>query len=359
MTTPEQDLTSHGFTSGPEPDLLFSPSEHDTLPRNPSTVGKMIGDKGFITREDDRLAGEEKELGVVRDAGRHDRDTLTFDSATLDRNEAATIRDFLGVHAQGIEAVRGSKFGWFFANENDQFIHTLAEALTIKLDQLQETAEPGVSLYNRGFNQRILDAAASFREMAKRRQIKEGLNKQVRQIPIIGFEGIPRNPYFNPDDWTDPRNEIEFMFVNSPSGKGELIISCKSDGIEKIRPIFTNESSNANGSDYLEIQLPSGWSTEDDGKGGELVKFEIAVLPQNDPNKPQPLFSKITILQKPINMDKELDLFIEEQERQQEQQQQKPNPFAPSPAPSVYTPPLPAAPSTPNYSQTSTWVRSG
>jgi hypothetical protein len=333
-------------------------------PAPESALSRFIGDKGFNMVEK-KLEGPEKEQGVTLDTSRGGESVLIFDEETINRNEKAKIESFVrAVRSGGKDALKGTPFEWFFGEEDDKFIGDLADLLEQRLEELNNNLT-STSLTGLGLDDKLVSAFQSFRESAKREQVRKGFERQVQKLPLLGFEGRDKQGNivslrFNPKNAFDPSNEVEFIYINNPSGQPELIISCKDpDKYDVIRPIIQNEDeANSQGKfDLIETSFASVPET-DPRSGKDLSRFEFDIV--QGFSDVTPMFTKVRVLKKPIDMDRELDAYVEKQRLEEEQKRLAANQRR---AAQAYqsTPPTPA-PSSSQYrweQPPTTYVRSG
>lgn len=326
-----------------------------------SFLNKVIGDEKFIFAEAE-LQDEEKAQGVTLDtAHRSGNQQLIFDRETIDKGERASLEEFIRlIRSSGKEALKGTKYEWFFDEEGDEFLEDLAELMERRLQELNEGKSKS-SLHSMGFSQKLVTAMESFREMTYRSTLKEGINKQVNKVPIIGFQAKRRgqdgvvNLRFNPNNISDPTNEVEALYVNNPSGEKELIFSCKDpNAYETIRPILKADDPNKFG---IVDESFTSITDVDSSTGQDFSRFEFVVKKRE--GQVEPLFTKVKVLKKPINLDNELDKYLEEKraeaekKRQEEARRQQQQQYQPTP---------PSVPSTPQHrwqQQPQTYSRSG
>jgi len=293
----------------------------------PSLVKKLISDEPFRFKEVQLAGGKEKEQGVTLQRGMNDSVSLTFDSETIDMNEQGLIDSFVAlIESQGKAGLKGTRFEWFFAEESEEFLQGLADSLKQRKDEINDSLRDQ-SLLSQQLGDRMSSAFDSFREMAKREQLKKAIDQQVQRIPIEYFEaqtldGQITRLKFDPNNLNDPRNEVEFIFVNAPDGTTELVFSCKHpDKYKTIRPKFY-------GNDQKEIQQQGEYFgvdplsveniNEQDADGGlDTSRYEFEVDPGFAGTVP--LFKRVKVLKKPVNLDDELDKYVEEKRKEAEE----------------------------------------
>ncbi len=305
-------------------DLLGNPDkDKEAGAGKQSALSKFIGKDKFIFAEAN-LSDEEKAQGVTLDsAHRSGNQQLIFDTATIDSAEMVALDEFIQLFANedaGKEVLVGTKFEWFFGEENEAFLAELVKIVKSRQKELAEGKSQS-SLRSLGFSEKLVTAMDSFREMTKRKQLKEGINKQVEKIPIVGFQaklkgGGVVNLKFNPKDIMDPTNEVDVLFVNNEAGQKELIFSCKNpDKYEQIRPVL-EAGANTNSKTYgIVDDSPRSVTDIDDETGKDYSRFEFEITKK--PGQIEPLFTKIKVLNKPINLDEELDIYLENKEQEE------------------------------------------
>jgi hypothetical protein len=100
------------------------PTTEEIVPEvKESFLTHAFGDKPFEFTE---------QSGQSTAVARKDDGSLSFDKATLDTAEMEMIQEFLEASESPAELAK-SKFGWFFAEEDPQFIRQLREHLAKRL----------------------------------------------------------------------------------------------------------------------------------------------------------------------------------------------------------------------------------
>ena len=369
------DLLGSIKNTGDEPENNQEEAQTESAPI-PNLVSKIVSDRPMHFEEVDIKDQSTKELGVAMHKGMNDKPILSFDTDAINLNERRLVEDFIQrVEANGKEGLKGSRFEWFFEEESEEFVANLAASLKTRLDELDEGMDDASTNAHR-LDNKMASAFGSFREMAKREQLKKAVDKQAQSIPIEYFEAktVPDASgkseivklYFNVNDLSDPRNEMEYIFVNGPGGELEVVFSCKHpDKYQTIRPKFyTSDQANdlvSGGyfsTDYGSIQ---NISEVDDEDGFNNSRYEFTV--NQGHADVSPIFSKIKVLKKPVDLDAQLDLYVAEQKRKEEERLKKEAEEAERRRrqSSTYSPTPPAAPTpTPRWnSQPTNYSRSG
>ncbi len=315
------------------PNRRFDPKEFktemDLPPEKESTEGsflsKFIGDQKFVFSEKPLSDPDEHDQGVTRDkAFKSGTGELIFDTETISAAEKANIESFIKLvrDGGGKAALQGTKFEWFYGDESDEFLGNLADLLELRVDEIDNKIDKS-SLASIGLNTKLVSAMDSFREMAKREQVKKAIDKQVEKLPIVRIEGLVKGGNgqlvtlrFNPSDINDPSNEVDILYINNANGEKELIISCKDpDKYDLIRPILLTEEAPGAKSKFQVV--PGSFANIgdiDSETGRDFSRFEFEV--EHRDGQVIELFTKVKVLKKPIDMDAQLKEYREEKNRQ-------------------------------------------
>lgn len=330
-----------------------------------SFLSDVIGGESFISDEVN-LRNEDKKDGVVLTSDGHDNEFFVFDKDVLDTREKLLLKEFVQlVKEKGKEGIKTSVFGWFFEEESEEFIRSLADKLETRIEEIEEGFENSQFSNLQIDDDPLIQAVQSFREMAKRNQLKETLDKQVQDLPLIGFQGRKKDGSFvdipyDKKDWKSHKNGIDYMLVKRPDGKSELVITCKNDEFDLIVPIYVDSDEEQQFSGFGRVggtgEKASRTIDPQTNRDTSSVNFDI----HRGNAKVDPLFTSVRVMLKPMDLDKELDDYLrqrkEEEEREAEKRRRQQSQSRPT---NTYTPTPPSVPSTSRYSQPTTYVRSG
>jgi cell division protein ZapA (FtsZ GTPase activity inhibitor) len=338
------------------------PEAREVKAEGGSFLDKLIGADNF-TFDESTLEGEEKAQGVTLDiAHRSGTQKLIFDREKIDTGEKVRLEKFVKlIRENGKEALKGTEFEWFFGEEEDDFLEGLANLLERRIKELNEGSSVS-SLRSMGFSEKLVTAMEAFRDMSKRSALKEGISRQVNKVPIIGFvaqtiDGQVVNLRYNPENIDDPSNEVEVIYVNNPQGEKELVFTCKYPNKYKtIKPIVdpSNEKRFA-----IVDESFTNITDVDAATGQDYSRFELQVKKRE--GQVDPLFTRIKVIKKPMDMDRELDKYLEEKRRADEKKRLEEERRRQAAA-AAYQPPAPSVPSTPQFKwqqQPQTYSRSG
>lgn len=316
-----------------------------------SMLDNFISERGFVTTEFP-LQNSEKEFGVARDTDGRSNEYLLFDQEAVTQKEKQAIASFLDlVKEKGKEGLKGSKFEWYFQEESDEFVQALAKKIEERLASL-EVGESTPSLASASLKgeDNLIAAAQSFREIAKRSQLKEALQKHFDTLPIKAFIGLKKD---GKEEEIDPA-DIEYMFVENKNNDAQLIITCKNtEKYTQIVPAYY-ESEQEEVSDKKFRRIPGTGLKKtvsaDKSSGRDLTHYEFTV--DRGGAKVDPLFTTVKVLSAPVDLNKEIREY---ENTKAERKKKKAKPPSPTPT-QTYAPSPPSYPSQPNYYQPTNYI---
>lgn len=341
-----------GLRTGPENFASSGPSEiGEQLPQ--VLLDAFRGVRAFVSGEAELVNGEKK-LGVARDTNGQAHEYLLFDTETVDTQEARLVRDFIKLIAEkGNAGLKGSRFEWWFAEETDEFLQELVGILRERFVDTTDAKAPKTLQSQQLTGDKLLDAARSFREMAKRAQVKEALQAHFDTLPLRGFWGRTKSG----EEVEVDTKDIDYVYVQGKTGKAELIVVCtNTDRYQQIVPVYY-ESSSEEVADGKFRRIPGTGEEKnvhaDIDTGRDLSNYEFEVA--RGGASTDPLFTTVRILSKPVNLDEELRQLVEKEEVMR----RKPIPPQVSGSSGAYQGTPPSVPSSvPRYTPRTTWVSS-